>query len=104
MLDAAASTATRPNVRDDGQRPSERDGITRVCSGDLPDGERGIFLRKGLDRNLLICPSSKVMTVERCYFAMIRPAAKPASPLVSVRNNARSRSERDALLEISARQ
>jgi hypothetical protein len=25
--DAAASTATRPNVRDDGQRPSYRDGI-----------------------------------------------------------------------------
>jgi len=25
--DAAASTATRPNVRDDGQRPSERDGM-----------------------------------------------------------------------------
>ena len=24
---AAASTATRPNVRDDGQRPSERDGM-----------------------------------------------------------------------------
>jgi hypothetical protein len=25
--DAAASTATRPNVRDDGQRPSSRDGM-----------------------------------------------------------------------------
>jgi hypothetical protein len=25
--DAAASTATRPNVRDDGQRPSSRDGV-----------------------------------------------------------------------------
>ena len=24
---AAASTATRPNVRDDGRRPSERDGM-----------------------------------------------------------------------------
>jgi hypothetical protein len=29
-LDAAASTATRPNVRDDGQRPSARDGMAAV--------------------------------------------------------------------------
>ena len=28
--DAAASTATRPNVRDDGQRPSSRDGMAGV--------------------------------------------------------------------------
>src|SRR6476659_5439466 len=28
--DAAASTATRPNVRDDGQRPSSRDGMADV--------------------------------------------------------------------------
>ncbi len=48
--DAAASTASRPNVRDDGQRPSSRDGMGRASTGDLPDGESGIFLQRGLDR------------------------------------------------------
>jgi len=28
--DAAASTATRPNVRDDGQRPSLKDGMAGI--------------------------------------------------------------------------
>ena len=36
--DAAASTATRPNVRDDGQRPSEWDRMATNCTFDLPDG------------------------------------------------------------------
>jgi hypothetical protein len=57
---AAASTASRPNVRDDGQRPSSgQDGGT--SSFDLPDGESEIFLQRGLDRILLICPSGKVV-------------------------------------------
>jgi hypothetical protein len=46
--DAAASTASRPNVGDDGRRPSSgRDGGS--ASADLPDDESGIFLREGLD-------------------------------------------------------
>jgi hypothetical protein len=38
-----------PNVRDDRDTPlfSGRDG--GACSGDLPDGERGIFSVRGLD-------------------------------------------------------
>jgi hypothetical protein len=56
---AAASTASRPNVRDDGQRPSSgQDGGT--SSFDLPDGESELFLQRGLDRILLICPSGKI--------------------------------------------
>jgi len=46
---ASASTATCPNVRDDGQRPSSGTGW-RQFSFDLPDGLSGIFLREGLDR------------------------------------------------------
>ena len=49
-LDAAASTASCPNVRDDGQRPSKRDRIARACRDDLPDGESGIFFQPKLDR------------------------------------------------------
>ena len=48
--DAAASTASRPNVRDDGQRPSSRAGMGRASTGDLPDSESEIFLQTGLDR------------------------------------------------------
>ena len=48
--DAAASTATRPNVRDDGQRPSSlgRDGGS--CRGDLGLARSGLSLRSRLDR------------------------------------------------------
>ena len=46
--DAAASTASRPNVRDDGQRPSTgRDGEN--CKSDLGKRRSGIFLQRGLD-------------------------------------------------------
>ena len=41
VKDTSTSTATRPNVRDDGQRPS---GGTK---DDLPDGASGIFFTKG---------------------------------------------------------
>jgi hypothetical protein len=55
---AAASTASCPNVRDDGQRPSSgQDGGT--SSFDLPDGESELFLQRGLDRIFLICPSGQ---------------------------------------------
>ena len=48
---AAASTASCPNVRDDGRRPSSgQNGGT--SSFDLPDGESEIFLRMGLDRGV----------------------------------------------------
>jgi hypothetical protein len=57
---AAASTASCPNVRDDGQRPSSgQDG--GAYSFDLPDGESEIFLQRGLDRKLLICPSGNFL-------------------------------------------
>jgi hypothetical protein len=48
--DAAASTATRPNVCDDGQRPSSlgRDGGS--CRGDLGSRRSGLFLQPRLDR------------------------------------------------------
>ena len=46
-----------PRVRDDGQRPSS--AVRRADSiTDLPDGASGIFSREGMDRLLVICPSS----------------------------------------------
>jgi hypothetical protein len=47
--DAAASTATRPNVRDDGQRPSSRGRDGGSCRGDLGSRRSGIFLWAGVD-------------------------------------------------------
>ena len=41
--DAAASTATRPNVRDDGQRPSSRDGMAGVVRVIWGSGEADYF-------------------------------------------------------------
>jgi len=46
--DAAASTASRPNVRDDGQRPSwGRNGAGYAA--DLGQTKSGIFFARGLD-------------------------------------------------------
>jgi len=39
----------QPRVRDDRDTPLIRDRMARAGSRDLPDGERGIFLRGGLD-------------------------------------------------------
>jgi hypothetical protein len=36
--------------------------MAQAGSADLPDGESGIFLRVGLDRKLLICPSGTILT------------------------------------------
>ena len=58
-LTLPASTASRPNVRDDGQRPSsEQDGDGYEV--DLVETRSGIFLRLGLDRNLVICPAGTI--------------------------------------------
>jgi hypothetical protein len=53
--DAAASTASHPNVRDDGQRPSSGTGRMAKAT-DLPEKKSEIFFAGGLDRILLICP------------------------------------------------
>jgi len=58
-----ASTASRPNVRDDGQRPSAgQDGAS--FKSDLGELRRKIFLNTGLDKGQsevdLICPSGKI--------------------------------------------
>ena len=45
--DAAASTATRPNVRDDGQRPSSRDGMAGVVRVIWGRGEADYFCVRG---------------------------------------------------------
>ena len=47
--DAAASTAPRPNVRDDGQRPSHGTGW-RPYANDLRSKGSEMFLEEGLDR------------------------------------------------------
>jgi hypothetical protein len=46
--DAAASTASHPNVRDDGQRPSYRDGTARDV-GVIAFGEAECFCGQGVD-------------------------------------------------------
>jgi hypothetical protein len=60
--DAAASTASRSNVRDDGQRPSSGTGRPLKAT-DLPRTQSRKYFVEGLDRILpaeVICPS--------CYF------------------------------------
>src|SRR5580765_7047590 len=54
---AAASTASDPAFVTTAKRPSCRERTGRADRTDLPDSESEIFLREGLDRILLICPS-----------------------------------------------
>ena len=48
-----------PHVRDDREPPLSSGETARAGSADLPDGESGIFLREGMDRFLVICPSAR---------------------------------------------
>ncbi len=57
--DAAASTATCPNVRDDGRRPSGGTGW-RDFTFDLPDGLSEIFFADGLDSISLDLPVGQI--------------------------------------------
>ena len=50
--DAIASTASPPAFVTTAKRPSCRERTGRAGRTDLPDGERGIFFAKGLDRFL----------------------------------------------------
>src|SRR6202023_3331365 len=77
---AAASTASRPNVRDDGQRPSEgRDGESYRF--DLGFGKTEIFFQKGLDRQQhepsLICPTGKQFDPFQEFFALRPHSSDP---------------------------
>ena len=51
--DAAASTATRPNVRDDGQRPSSRDGMAGFVRVIWGRGEAEYFCNRTRQANQL---------------------------------------------------
>jgi hypothetical protein len=63
--DDAASTASRPNVRDDGQRPffSGQDGA--AYSFDLPDAPSEIFLQGSLDRANHVDPTEEIVALEQ---------------------------------------
>jgi len=54
-----ASTASRPNVRDDGQRPSTGQD-SGGYAGDLRKTKTEIFLQKGLDRGIAKQPDGQI--------------------------------------------
>ena len=56
--DAIASTASPPAFVTTAKRPSCRERTGRAGRTDLPDSESEIFLLRGLDRSLLICPTT----------------------------------------------
>jgi hypothetical protein len=70
---AAASTASRPNVRDDGQRPSFRAGTAEISGGDLPDGTSEIFFAQGLDKDSSNLPVGQIT-------GRLRGASQPKLP------------------------
>ena len=58
-LDAAASIASRPNVRDDGQRPSLGTEWLKLVEVICPTGQAKYFLREGWTQTLQNCSSGK---------------------------------------------
>src|SRR5207342_2106704 len=70
--DAAASTATRPNVRDDGQRPSSRDGMAGVLGVIWGNGEAVYFFTPGWTGQISLKLLDKI--------ARARTAVWPLSP------------------------
>ena len=57
--DAAASTASRPHVRDDGQRPSDWDGMAEEIGVIWVRREQKYFYNQGWTANLPNSPSGK---------------------------------------------
>jgi hypothetical protein len=85
---AAASTASHPNVRDDGQRPSSgQDGTG--CKTDLGQARKEIFFKMGLDRE---SPDRAIPT----NHTVLR-ASPPGLPL-------RLAGERGSAMAVAARQ
>jgi len=80
VCSAAASTASRPHVRDDGQRPSDRDGTGRACRDDLPDGHSKIFLQTGLDRQFTDLPVGQISRLTSSGMHRLIPAVVGNDP------------------------
>ena len=78
--DAAASTASRPNVRDDGQRPSSEqdDGINKGVS---TKRRSGIFLERGLDTRIEKMPDEQISRSNRFNKPHSRRCKPPLSPV-----------------------
>jgi hypothetical protein len=57
---AAASTASHPNVRDDREAPLLVRRDARTYKSDLPDGLSEIFFARGLDRNSRTLPVGQI--------------------------------------------
>ena len=80
---AKASTASRPNVRDDGQRPSARGGTVQSIILILANRELKYFLPRGWTRCLsgtrLICPPGKIGTA-----GWVEPSRNPSSPQTAI--------------------
>jgi hypothetical protein len=87
-----------PTFRDDREAPLLSGRDARICSDDLPDGEREKFLPEGLDRNItearsaqVICPSGRggpplgYVAHSACASSRILPSRSeeplPASPV-----------------------
>jgi hypothetical protein len=66
-LDAAASTASRPNVRDDGQRPSSRDEIAGVLVLIWGGGEADYFRGRDWTGQITLKLLQKIAP-SRCWF------------------------------------
>jgi hypothetical protein len=62
----------------------------------LPDGESEIFLREGLDRILLICPSGAFFSPSRRSYGV--ETSKPRSERVGVRKETLIKTRRRAAL------
>src|SRR5262245_28102967 len=66
-----------PRVGDVAQRPLSSGETGRADSADLPDGLSGIFLREGLDRLLVICPSGRLVASENAGSALRAKRSNP---------------------------
>ena len=65
--DAAASTASRPNVRDDGQRPSQRGGTAGEILVIWGEREAECFCRDGWTGNITLDLFGKLSEARRRF-------------------------------------
>jgi hypothetical protein len=94
--DAAASTATRPNVRDDGQRPSSRDGMAGVVGVIWGRGEADYFCGRGWTGQISLKLLQKIARANIANDTCLRPCQLMRSPAAYVSLPDFVRDRRDA--------
>src|SRR5437868_4993834 len=83
-LDAAASTASRPNVRDDGQRPSCETGWLKLVEVICPTAQAKYFWRGDWTTQITLIGLKELEFASMSHECSRRPCVSASSPKLTI--------------------